>query len=75
MNILIPDTPQLLQKVVEEVNFIFENSKPEPFNYRWRIGQMVIIQYHFDKLWYRGIVLDVSILFNSKTSVLFFKIT
>lgn len=61
---MIPDTPQLLQSIVDKLNLIFMNSQPEPINLKWSNGQMVIAKYHLDNLWYRGIILEVNILFN-----------
>lgn len=45
------------------LNEEFSNSSPEPINYQWTVGQMVIVQYHLDKKWYRGTIIKVSIVF------------
>lgn len=71
MNFIILDIPQLLQNVTEELNCVFMNSEPEPINFKWSNGQMVIVKYHLDNLWYRGIILEVSVLFNLRKIICF----
>jgi len=61
MNIMVSDTDQLLQKVMDKLNSVYYNSLPEPINVKWSEGQMVIVKYHLDKQWYRGTILQVSI--------------
>ncbi|XP_025195551.1 RING finger protein 17-like isoform X2 [Melanaphis sacchari] len=69
------ETPQLLQLVSNELNEMFSNSQPEPFNMQWSEGQSVIVQYHLDNMWYRGTILkkdengEFSVLFNDYGNV------
>lgn len=72
---MILDIPQLLQNVKDELNCIFMNSEPEPINFKWNNGQMVIVKYHLDNLWYRGIILEVSVLFNLQRIICFSKLS
>lgn len=48
---------------MDELNYIFSNSQPEPINMKWSQGQSVIVKYYLDKKWYRGTILKVCILF------------
>lgn len=73
MNIIILDIPQLLHNVLDELNLMFINSKPEPTNFKWSNGQMVIVKYHLDNQWYRGIILEVSILFHLQRIIFIFQ--
>ncbi|CAI6344252.1 unnamed protein product [Macrosiphum euphorbiae] len=53
------ETRQSLQLVMDELNYIFSNSQPEPINMKWNQGQSVIVQYYQDKKWYRGTILKI----------------
>lgn len=58
---VILEVSQLLTNMEQELNEIFTNSEPEPQNYQWTEGQMVIANYFLNKKWYRGTILKVSI--------------
>ncbi|XP_029343661.1 uncharacterized protein LOC100158953 [Acyrthosiphon pisum] len=58
--ILDDETPQSLQLVKDELNYIFSNSQPEPINMEWSRGQSVIVKYYQDNKWYRGTILKIN---------------
>lgn len=58
---IIPETSKLIKYLSTELNSLYSNSKPEPTNYEWIEGQMVISKYFLDNSWYRATILEVSI--------------
>lgn len=51
----------MVKYVSTRLNSLFVDSQPEPTNYKWVKGQMVISKYFLDNSWYRGTILKVSV--------------
>lgn len=55
------ETNEALTNVSDKLMDKFSDSEPEPINFKWFEGQMVIARYHLDRKWYRGTIIEVSI--------------
>ncbi|XP_050441481.1 tudor domain-containing protein 1-like [Adelges cooleyi] len=52
------DAPRILRKLSADLDRLLADSVPEPMDYTWADGQMVLAKYHADDSWYRATVLS-----------------